>query len=264
VNLISHGLDFPQGNAPGFDPSHPAAQGISGVHGFSGVATGNGFANLITGKAGTYSLGANGSFINGIIGPALNWSVAAQPQYISFPGTTINDTKVTLATIGLCTGGGAVGVATDFNGGGGWVLTYGSLLAPNAGNSASGLTLPTGVPFFLVASQLSAAAVNFVFVNLATGARQTSTVAGQTPLAPTATQLIGSDSTGTGTTMAGYISATMWAPVGLTLTQLVQWSQNPWGFWYPPTVADLLIFSRATLGAPAQNQYDNALPPFVY
>lgn len=232
-------LSFPAGSAPGFDPTHPAAKGLVGPHGLSAVFSGGGFVSLATGAAGTLVPGVSGAVAchqnNGF---GFKVTAGAAGQYCQFTGTTIQDLVATVAIIGTYeAGSGGVYFHTDTANTGGFRFEDNGLTMPFAAAVPSGLGVPPIAPIFYAASK-TATAVNFVQVNLATGKLRTAIVANSsTPVVPgAATQCIFSKTSSNAA--GGSVAAAMWAPVALSLSQLVQWSTDPWAFWYPRAVPD--------------------------
>jgi hypothetical protein len=245
----SNPLAFP-GGAPGFDPTHPMAHGIVPGHGFSGVAQGANFIDLLSGQVGAPTLTSAKNY--GPIGPSvlLNSSTST----VAFSGQPLaTDTLVTIGTIAIissvsgkqvffCATGPTVQtgqwlLAHDATGGNGvYVAAIGSA------DINSGINLSSSVPYFIAASANLSGVANFVVVNLATGAIRFSSVAGSTQSGGvgTGTYYIGAYQA-TGYELGGYEASIMYAPVFHCPADLGQWAQRPWGFWYPPTAAQLLF-----------------------
>src|ERR1017187_3222935 len=67
LSFNSNPLGYP-GGAPGFDPGHIAAQGISGTQGASFIPAGTSYLDIVTGKHLSLS-GTLAQVMNGYIGP---------------------------------------------------------------------------------------------------------------------------------------------------------------------------------------------------
>jgi hypothetical protein len=177
-------LSFPGVN-PGFDPSHPAAQGITPVHGFSGVATGGAFTAVLIPSA-IGSLGGTPVFaMDGLIGPSVDYS--APNSETTFTGfASVADANQTVAVIARF---GTVGVSSQFafssfvGGGGGISLTVNRATVGNLGirigGSGGHTDIDSGIgglsdntPYLLIASATcgaTSATINFLIKNLLTG-----------------------------------------------------------------------------------------------
>ena len=222
------------GGRPGFDPVHPASNGIR----FSGVASNKDFINLLA----TPPLGvATGSslVVDGLIGQAAKFSGFG--HWVKFSGqSTANDQA---ATVGCILRLNALsGTPTIFASAAttatGYALQINSSGAMTFYNNASGITgassfsLIAGTAYFLGGSYNSGVA-NFVAVNLQNGQIQTSSTTGMSTAntAPDGAYLIGSDQFGNSS--ASSIAAIMVSSNLMSIQQLLQWAQDPWSFWYP-------------------------------
>ena len=230
-------LVFP-GGSPGFNPSHPAAKGIAHIHGFSGVATGSGFTNLVTGGVGVESTVM--SFSSSNLGPSLLLASGGTDS-ISFSGTTIADHTATMAVIGMMTASstGQGLMCTDFSGSGGFRFDIGDFTLPGV-IAITTIAPSINIPFFYASSK-GPTAVNTVIKYLTNGELLTGVVAdSSTANTPGgATQLVGAQAGVSAIT--GNLNAAMWTPAFMNLPQLIAWSQAPWDFWYPPTEKQMMF-----------------------
>lgn len=239
MNIQNYGdcFSYPAGRSPGFDPTHPAAQGISPGHGVSFLpASGQlRFNSLLTGAATSNAVGTNTSAMTQI-----GWVVgnASGNQFLLSGQAAVNETAITLAgflfattlasapdIVGQATGprGLTISVAStgklQFNLGG--VVTVTTTMAPVVVN----------VPFFMVASWFSGSTNNIFWTvtNLNTGQIYTETDGtASSPLASNGIYSVGGNA-GTG----GGVGPAMWSPVVLSKAQQLAWAADPWSFWYP-------------------------------
>jgi len=231
------GLGFPSGVAPGFDQNHVAASGVR----FSGISQGGGFVNVLNGKAGT-SVGPPGTSISGVIGRGSVFTSATNNAF-NFAGMqTTNDNTFTI---------GGILTYTTFGGFNSWFstssdATHGVAIGSNGStpsnilfnfngstNAGSSNILVTNIPYFLIFSA-SLSAQSYIIKNLANGqitVLSSSTVCTYAGGAPNGTFQVGNDGTtlGAGATVA----AVMYSNQKMLAPQLLQWTEDPWGFWYP-------------------------------
>ena len=249
---IGSPLAFPAGRAPGFDPTHIAAQGISQGHGFSGIANGASFVNLLSGTNAARSILT--ASLNGNIGPALTLGTVSTARFSG--QSTVNDANVTLASIIWPTSLASSGsiLATSTTGTSGWTLNLAIttgvvILRPNGGTSyTSTLGLAINTPYFVAASTQGTQAV-FLVTNLLTGVTTTQTVtASHASTAPNGTYGVGNNSSIN--SIVGLVAAAMFAPSYMSISQLLQWAQSPWDFWYPPTVNDYIFAETVGTSGP--------------
>ncbi len=240
---------------PGFDPTHPMAQGMVPGHGFSGVATPatnvvGGFINLLTAQPGVRA-GTLAAKTDAYIGPT--FAVASNTNHFDFAGQLGEAEKLgTFGSIVINTGAGAFFFNTSSTNAG---IAQGFTTAGNAFNfnfngvttiSSVTTTWATGVPyFFACSSKTNGTGVNslahFVVRNLKTGVIQAETVSytGITGAnIGNGSYRIGDRAGALGLT--GNVAAMMYAPFLATKMQLYQWALDPWAFWYPYTVLDTL------------------------
>lgn len=250
--MLKAGLSYPIGRSAGFNPAHRAARGISGINGLSAIASGGNFISLLTGGAGTIG----GAPVAGVrsIGPAVDFSAGATTQ-TTIPIANITNTQQTLAVIYflktfanthmLQSGNANVGGAFLFLDNNGFVATFSGGAAVSSGIFASLLT----VPYFAAVSVSSTLGTNFVVANLATGQTTIATGASVgTISAPGNFAIIGSDVFNVN--FLGYLSAVMFSPTYMSIPELVAWASDPWSFWYPSRVLDVMFMAGAPSAAP--------------
>ncbi len=232
-------LEFPSWRSPGFDPTHLAA---GAKVQYSGVAaTGqNAFINLLTGAA-TTSAGTIGNYIERT-GPTV--AIFTATSYLTAAGASIEPSSLTMGCIFIPNASVATG-AIFCNNDNNTTATQSSVLqvralvvylqTPGSGTISSGITLTTGVPYFIAVSY-NASVANFVVVNLNNGVTTTASVSG----AHAFVAMSGYNSygigggTGASTYMNGFLAAVMYSINNyLSLPQLLVWAADPWAFWYP-------------------------------
>jgi hypothetical protein len=236
-------LAVPSGRNPAFDPLHPA----SATPRFSGVSVGGNFINLMNAKKGVL----NGTPIP-VISPGIGVSsqMSGATTEIAFPGAfaAVVELPMTMAMIiefGAVTG--SPGVFQTGTNTGGWDFhingTTMRITAANVSdNDLTGMTVAAGIPYFAAVSATSAG-IKGVLTNLQTGQITTGTHAAQTPGSTNGTITLGENNS-TNFTMA----AAMTSGAALSAAQLLEWAQDPWSFWYPPTF-DLSMMLRAVVGS---------------
>ncbi len=240
--LPLRGLEFPQGRAAGFDPSHLAALNtrISAV----ALPTGGAMQSLAASAAPTASTGVNAptSVITGF-GPGMN-SASGTFSYNTFPNPVVETpSAVTFAVIvtplvGI-NSGGIIGNSGTSNTSPTSLLQWsGTSFQPAIRASAqiaSSLALQLGHASLVVASLLSGTKVNFLVVDLTTGQVTTHSTTTAVTIGTPATQSVAVGALGAaGLATGGYIHAAMYAVNNyLSMPQLIAWAQDPWGFWYP-------------------------------
>lgn len=240
-------LAFP-GGAPGFDPMHPAARGISLGHGFSGVASTGGFQSLLNGLPATIA-GTPSAAILSSIG-SCTYMGALSTNKLSFAGqSTATDVNATLAVVVMLSSlATASGFFETSGTNAGWRIvarsstgTFG-MTAGGVSDFNSNITLSINVPYFVVASTkggTSGTVVNYLVKNLLTGSVYTNVSTTGNPTASNGSYLIGTD--GVGEYLRGYIAAAMFAPTFIALPILLAWAARPWDFWYPSAVQTVLF-----------------------
>jgi len=252
-------LVFPAGRAPGFDPTHPLAAGAL----FSAIPAGNDFVSLTNGKAGTIA-GAPVASINGFIGPAVSFT--ASSQKVSFSGQpTTNFSSFTIAGFFVSNSPGS-GYQTIFQNSTthtGYCVQFNSGSAALAftvqnKNTYSGPTLSANIPYFFIVSAQLGGSVNFVVVNLNTGAVLTKTVSGvsSTAVAPNGTYYVGTD--WAADYLNGLAGPVMCSNAFFSPSQLLAIVADPWPFWYPQDFLEALLVGSTSAAyslAAAQGSY---------
>jgi hypothetical protein len=244
-------LVYPGGRArPGFDPSHPASSGVINGNGFSGIASGANFVNLLNGAKGTPANGPT-STLDGRIGPSAVFTATGAQATYSTPLAVVNN-STTSAAILVCSafnaGGGTWFIHGTFVGhyNGFGITSAGALQAydKDGGSKSSTFSLSLNVPYLIIVSKNSAT-VNFLAVRLDNGSLQTSTASGFT----TVSVSDGLYTIGCFAGSSGQIDASMatcmYGTSYLSMPQMLAWASDPWSFWYPPKVSNLIFSSVA-------------------
>ncbi len=236
-------LSYPVGIPAGFDPNHIASKGIALKHGFSGVAMGANFVNLLDGVVGSLTGTPTASI--GAIGPNTQYNGQAQTVASSFAGqSTTKDTAATIAGIVLLpsingatsclfstTGSAATGIQFFYTATTGVINITG---LTGTGGTNTSLAFAANIPYFVIASRSGDAGTNsFLLMRLDNGKIQTDT---QTAVtlggAPNGTYAV-ANTPGTARSFGGKIAALMFSPAYMPIPQMLQWAQDPWSFWYP-------------------------------
>ena len=248
-------LTFP-GRAPGFNPSHPAAKGILPGFGFSGVASGANFINLLTGAPLTPAVAVDISAkIFGSIGPAVVFN--NNDSVVESLGNAVkNPLSCTMAVVFICNtlANTSLLLSTMNSGGGGnggyifFIDTNNKINCsiPGGTNITSAAAITNNIPYFALGSSNSGA-TNIVIKRIDNG-EFFSTVGGG--LTPQTVTFNGSYSIGGWQGTSGFqsrssLAAAMWAPSYLTMPQCLAWAAAPWDFWYPPSELALMFSSLA-------------------
>jgi hypothetical protein len=251
---LQNSLAFPAGRNPCFDPTHPAARAVR----LSAIASGGGFINLMNGTPQSSILGTPVAKTLGVIGNCTNFPSSAG---LVMPGASNSDLSGTAAAIVMfdsLTGGYQIVVSSGNYYGSGWCLElYGSSSNLAWGiyginDIPSGIAISAHVPYFLALSVLAGVKVDFVAINLVTGAIQTSTVSYSStqPNEPTTTGYkVGCVGGSNLANTLGSIAAVMVSGAYAPLTVLKSWAQDPWSFWYPRQF-DLAMALRGTQAVP--------------
>lgn len=229
----SNPLAYPCGVAPGFDPTHPAANGNVV---YSCIASGGGLFNITRARRGTIG----GSPTAGItsIGPATNYPAGATTT-LALTGIA-SPTGATLASIFFTPSSFATARTIMYNSGktGFRILTTGTLAAiinNNAGgNQNSSLILSASTPYFAAVSFANASTCNYVLANLATGQilYQSTTTPNTTP-GSAGTWYFGCNDVSANQFIGG-IATWVWIDnLLLDINSLIAWAYDPWSFWYP-------------------------------
>jgi hypothetical protein len=231
-------LVFPA-TAPGINWAHPAAQGFIR---YSGVALNGDFISLMNGSAGTVTASPT-ALINSALGPAVKFS--GTTDAVTVPVSTATDTTLTIGCIFVANTSNSAGVlfTTDSQRGTNTIrLTLNSLGIEVNTNSAvdfpTGVSVTIGVPYFLAVTLINdivSSMPRFVLKRLDTG--QVITFPVSSPSAIIMAPSAGIASIGTGVrsnlVSGASIAAVCWTTALLSTPQLLQWSNDPWSFWYP-------------------------------
>jgi hypothetical protein len=205
------------------------------------------FTNLLTGGIGTGTGGT--TFMKSIgpgnqINPANGGNGVAQfsiPSPAGVPYTlacialspfSYGASPVNITTLGTGTSSQSINVTPGAlrmtNGGTTHALTFG----PAAGAR----------PFFAAVTAPSGGTVAGVMTQLDTGTIQTGTVANA--IAHTAGTVINvGNNIAVNQSYNGWLAAVMVSNVLLSVSQLQAWAADPWSFWYPPDIEQLIDFS---------------------
>lgn len=234
-------LAYPAGRVPGFDPSHPAANGAF----LSCVASGANFINVLSGNKGTIT-GTPVASIIGAIGPGVN-TISSSTAVVTF-GTittpanltmgaivfpnTLQITNSALLYLDSSTTADILGLI-NISSVSKWEVTLGT----NVGLETS-FAAVLGTPYFVAASISSVGTVNFVIMNLQNGQVLTATNLNTYPSLTTVTICVGGRSTTNSRQYNGPIACGMMTSNFMSLPQLLAWAQRPWDFWYPISKAN--------------------------
>ena len=235
--ILRNPLAYPAGIAPGFDPTHVAAKGISAGRGFSGVSLGGNFISLLNDARGTI-VGSPTAVIDGTIGPATNCVASA---WVQFAGqSTAVDASATIGVIYTPTSVGSTQFLFESGGTNntGWGIFQNPQIVLIAGSVNTQDVIDTtaqvaGVPYFVGVSMSGNSTLNAVIVNLQTWViRSKSAALAFTSVAGNGTYEVGGN-TAFATASLAKISAVMYAPSFMSMSQLLAWASDPWSFWYP-------------------------------
>lgn len=230
---------FP-GTKAGFDPAHVASNGAL----ISGIAHNGSFANMIPGVAalvGTVNGAGSAPVhkIDGKIGPS---SYNANNGNVSFTYPNTNWSMQTIAVIYVpdaatsasprqlvnMSAAGNSGMFPFVDTTGAVTLSY-----SNTNILVFSPIVVAGAPYFIAVSSRASTAYSGVMRRLDTGQvypfSGTHAVAA---LAGDAALYVGNRGTNSRQSL-GSIAAFMHSPSFMSVQQLVQWSADPWAFWYP-------------------------------
>lgn len=241
-------LAFPAGVAPGFDPTHIAAQGAQ----LSAVFSGGNFLNVAPGFCsllGTIS-GTPASVLDGALGPAKNVGTSYSVAFgSSAPAISGSVTMAAIIRVPATSNSGILHNASAASTGGTVLACFANnlYLANLAATTDinSGVQIATGDPYFVAASLRGGVQVDFVAANLRTGQIQTATVTTTVNASATGSGFTIGEEYEYGTFFNGKIAAVMAAAGYVPLSQLLAWARDPWSFWYPDAAADK--YSIATI-----------------
>lgn len=245
---------YPSGTAAGINPNHVALSG--GTLRFSGVARSGNFVDLTRGIGGT-TFGSPVRVIDGNIGDSVRSSAAAG---MTFSGRATSDPKMTFAAIVKWVNVAAATFSFVFANSGStsgynaiWANTDGSLGMRYAGGNVSSTVslVANNIPYFIVGSMGAGCPIQFASVRLDTGSTlyNLRTTPGAYSDTPNGSYVLGNWPGLSNFGMVGSIAAFAYINGYLTQQQLLQWTQAPWDFWYPPTVSGLIMSSASSSGA---------------
>lgn len=261
-------LAYPGGaRPPGFDPNHVAISPGSYCR-LSYVATMNGGFNLLARTLPTF--GASAFILDGKIGPTVKGGSGVLFTNCPCPPTANNDYPFTLACIGVATASGSrayintsgnvqsKGCYLIMSGSANWALgTYegsGQIDTGLSTGNSSGLIFP-----FFVAVSFDGATINTVYLRLdnfeLTSNSKAATIASLHSQGGTHGLFQGDEGT-------QQVAAATVINNSNSLSTLLQWAADPWAFWYPPAMQQIMfsglrgqisggspaLFSRALLG----------------
>lgn len=234
-------LTYP-GTKPGFDPSHPAANGIFPGYGFSWVGNGAnqaGIALLTGGLPSTIRAGTSNS-IDSVIGPCT--TITGTGQGIQFPASTATslNNAVTMGVIFLLPSlpAGTTDVFYTSNSStSGWSYRFavsgGIIFAQGATTYTWSNPLSGTGRFFMAVSMIPNGAIKAVVVSLDNGKLQTfSSTSTTTTSTSNGTYVMGTASTPSNSRPMSF-AAVCHSPVALSSEHLTRWAADPWSFWYP-------------------------------
>jgi hypothetical protein len=230
---------FP-GTKPGFDPGHVASSGtliscvahngtflntIPGVAALIGTVNGGGSAPVhkIDGKLGPSSYTANNGNVS-FTYPNTNWS--QQTIAVIYVPDAITSTNPRQLVNMSAAGNSGMFPFVDTTG----VVT---LSYSNTNILTFSPVVVAGAPYFIAVSSRASTAYAGVMRRLDTGqVYQSSGTHAVASLAGDATLYAGNRGVNTRQSI-GSIAAFMHSPLFMSVQQLLQWSADPWAFWYP-------------------------------
>ena len=225
---------YPGGN-PGFNPNHPAANGIRYAMAANYNSATITIAPGATGASGNYN---SPTFkTQGLLGPSINitsggvFTTAINEKPSSFTCSAIFYNTTTNATALLLnnnSGTNTNGVSIGLNGGVPVLFNNGTSIQPTFGQAAS--------DYYFFAASTNGVTANWVLKLLRTGGQYALTFAAASTFStPTFNQyLVGQ--------APAYLAACSYSINNfLSLPQLVAWAAAPWDFWYPPTQRNLMM-----------------------
>jgi hypothetical protein len=251
--LKRRGLAYPGWLQSGFDPSHPASSNLM----YSGVARNGSFVGLAAGNPKPPFQGAGfSSAMDGVIGPSLGCgSTTGTANELHALGLGGTPTQATIAGIArfsnLSTYNGIFGDSFSDDVVGLFVDTTSKLMMRISGtNTVSSLAMTAGVPYFCVASVNQSTNINFLLLRLDNGSVQTQAVGVSLTMAASTASYLIANWAQLNFGMTGNLAAVMYNHSYMSMPQLLQWAQDPWGFWYP-TTAGIVGFDAELVAAAA-------------
>jgi hypothetical protein len=235
-------LAFPAGRKPGFDPLHPASQGMQYGGSFIGAAGGF-FVPLNTAAE---AAGIAGTVNQLPIGTAIGVATGGGQATSYFTMPSITPTAVTAAAIFMTTvassatgyhtliGSNAIGFYINNT-----TAPYRIDLFTGSADTLTSALVSVNVPYFVSCSYTNGVGMVGCLLNLNTGQLFTFNVSSAGNLSATATFLaVGNDYKGSGGSSggigaAGGVSHAMFSTANLALRQHIAWAADPYSFWYP-------------------------------
>ena len=239
---------LPRPGIAGINRAHPANRNAL----FSFVASGAlGAFDRVTKQAGTLVTGTPTVGVTAWLGNTLNFAGA---PYYSFANLTpaASPLNITLAAIvQFNTLSGSINCLVSTAGGfGGYrISTTGTgllFVQNNVAGSSALVTLSAGVPYLVATSfSDSVASINALAVRLDTGAVSaiSSAFAHHAANSTLGTWYLGAVGNPASTQLSGNLAAVLGSSTYLSLSELLQWSQDPWGPWRPNIFARDFLFS---------------------
>ncbi len=247
-------LTYP-GGRPGFDPRHfilqqfntPAAGQV-----FRGsiAAAGSSFVRLDASSGPPTVTGAFTSTVDPVLGQCINQVTtgATKWQGIAVGSILANTVGLTWGAIFRCasTNGGTRQVLlVESNGSATGLVILNSTIGLQDTNSffSSTMAMTVGVPYFVCAScTFNPAGTGFMaLTNLSTGQVTTQSIGGWTIGSGTNNTTILIFGDGGARTFCGNFAAGVVLRIFTPQAQLLKWAADPWSFWYPPTVRNILF-----------------------
>lgn len=146
-------------------------------------------------------------------------------------GIVVGAVNASVPAILLDSAGGVTDTALGTN-----TSTGALLFRSNSGNTSSTtIFLTAGTPYFIAASVKGFSNINFIALNLLTGSVQTQAVATANVINAGTSLTIGNFNATQSRGWTQPIAAVMASSVYLSMSQLLQWTADPWAFWYPDT-----------------------------
>jgi len=227
-------LAYPR-SSPGINPAHPATPGAQ-IAVVVNPLNAN-YINLLTGLG---CVNTQGSQItsaivgtDGIIGPNLTAGTGCKALGTSFPNVPVgNFTAAAIFRYTTTNGGAYQCVATAGNAWGWWMHSGKPCLYTNTDNAAS-FTPTVGRCYFIAMSAplFSGSIINYVMRDMITGQVFTSSVSQTSAASSTNLWTIGNDTSNEFSNFP--LAVAMISTTVLSMPQLRQWADDPWGFWFP-------------------------------
>lgn len=261
VTLRRNPLVYP-GTPAGINLNHIALTRGSACR-FAGVARNGNFFDLTRGVSGTL-VGTPTRVIDGNTGDSVQSSSTSNAM--TFAGRATVDQRMTFgaivrwANLGAGTYSFIFANSTNTSG-------YNAFFAGNNGAlgivyalnyTTLGSFVANNIPYFVAGSAGVGGSTNFVARRLDTGAITSYSAGGPGAYSdsPNGTYVVGNWPALGSFGMVGRLAAVAYTNAYLSLPQLLQWAAAPWDFWYPPTLASLVLATGAGAAPPpAARQY---------